>query len=103
MFKNLKKDFIVERHGKSFVLYAGLLDLAHQNGLKEVRTELVQVPTQDNHSVAICFATVVLESDGTTKTRKIYEDTVPHFASTYEIGKRSMNIQKCRNKSGFLL
>jgi hypothetical protein len=37
----MKKEFIVERQGKAFVLYAGLLDLAHQNGLKSIRTELV--------------------------------------------------------------
>ena len=60
----MKKEFIVERQGRAFVLYAGLLDLAHQQGLKSIRTELVQTPSEANNRVAICTATVVMEKDG---------------------------------------
>jgi hypothetical protein len=60
----MRKEFMVERQGRSFCLYAGLLDLAHQQGLKSIRTELVQVPAEGNRHVAICTATVVLERDG---------------------------------------
>ena len=42
----VKKEFIVEREGRSFVLYAGLLDLAHERGLKGITTTLVQVPSE---------------------------------------------------------
>ena len=77
----MKKDFIVERHGKSFVLYAGLLDLAHQNGLREIRTELVQTPTAENHQVAICLATVVIDTEGVLKTFTGIGDAAPENVS----------------------
>lgn len=60
----MRKEFIVERQGKSFCLYAGLLDLAHQQGLKSLTTDLVQIPSEANNRVAICTATVVMEHDG---------------------------------------
>jgi hypothetical protein len=57
----LKREFIVEREGRSFVLYAGLLDEAHQQGLKSIATQLVQVPSEDNGNTAICTAVVETE------------------------------------------
>ena len=57
----MKKEFIVERNGRSFVLYAGLLDEAHAQGLRSIATSLVQIPTEDNGRVAICQATVQTE------------------------------------------
>ncbi len=60
----MKREFIVERQGRSFVLYAGLLDLAHQQGLKSIRTELVQVPNEANGGIAICTAVVTMEKNG---------------------------------------
>jgi len=57
----MKKDFIVERSGKSFVLYAGLLDEAHAQGLKAITTNLLQVPNDENGHVAIVQASVETE------------------------------------------
>ena len=54
----MKKEFIVERNGKSFVLYAGLLDQAHERGLKAVTTTLVQIPSDLTGQMAIVHATV---------------------------------------------
>ncbi len=54
----VKREFIVERQGRSFVLYAGLLDLAHSQGLRAIRTRLVQVPADDNGQLAIVSAEV---------------------------------------------
>lgn len=52
----------IEKKGqkKEFVVYAGLLDLAHQKGLKALIIEVVQFPTKDNGNEAICKA--MLES-----------------------------------------
>jgi len=74
----MRKEFIVERQGKTFVLYAGLLDLAHQNGLKSIRTELVQVPSEANNRIAIVTATVVLEKEGVERTFTGIGDAAPN-------------------------
>ena len=73
----MKKEFIVERQGRSFVLYAGLLDMAHQQGLRSIRTELVQAPGDGNGKVAICSATVVLEMDGQERAFTGIGDAAP--------------------------
>jgi len=52
--------FIKDYRGKDFVVYSGLLDLAHQKGLCKVIVEILQFPTKDNGSEAICRA--ILES-----------------------------------------
>jgi hypothetical protein len=57
----LKAEFRVERQGKAFVLYAGVLDLAHQKGLRGITTTLVQAPSDLNGHVAIVHAIVSLE------------------------------------------
>lgn len=53
--------FLINRHGKDFVLYAGLLDQAHKEGLKSINTAVVQVPAPDNGMLAICKAEVITE------------------------------------------
>jgi hypothetical protein len=43
---------------KEVATYAGLLARAHEEGLKSIRTELIQVPTEANRMVAIAKAEV---------------------------------------------
>jgi hypothetical protein len=43
---------------KQFVLFAGLLALAHELGLEEIDTALVQVPAEENQRTAIVRAVV---------------------------------------------
>ncbi|MDD4356325.1 MAG: SWIM zinc finger domain-containing protein [Smithellaceae bacterium] len=54
----LDERFITRIKAKEFVLYSGLLDLAHQKGLRKIVVEPVQYPTKDNKLEAICKATV---------------------------------------------
>ena len=74
----MRKEFIVERQGKAFCLYAGLLDLAHQQGLKSVSTEIVQAPSEANNRIAICTASVVLERDGVERRFTGIGDAAPN-------------------------
>lgn len=46
---------------REVVTYAGLLNRAHQEGLKKVSTELIQSPSKANEMTAICMAEVVTE------------------------------------------
>ncbi len=57
----MKREFVKHLNGKDYVLYAGLLDEAHQQGLKGIETQLVQVPSSQNGQLAICLAKVTTE------------------------------------------
>ncbi|MGI8909048.1 MAG: hypothetical protein ACR2JR_00600 [Rubrobacteraceae bacterium] len=59
----MREEYMIERQGKRFVLYAGLLEEAHERGLRSIETELLQVPGQENGEVAIARA-VVRTEDG---------------------------------------
>ena len=61
----MKSEFLIQRNGKIFVLYAGLLDLAHERGLRDLRVELVQSPNATNSFVAIAKAIATVR-DGDT-------------------------------------
>jgi hypothetical protein len=57
----VRDEYMIERQGKRFVLYAGLLEEAHSRGLRSIETELLQVPSAENGDVAIVRAVVRME------------------------------------------
>ena len=59
----MREEYMIERQGKRFVLYAGLLEEAHSRGLRSIETDLLQVPDAGNGEVAIVKA-VVRTEDG---------------------------------------
>lgn len=59
----MKKEFLIEKQGKTFCLYVGLLDAAHDKGLVSIITSLIQIPHETNGRTAICSATVKLLDD----------------------------------------
>jgi hypothetical protein len=54
----MQREFIITRQGRDYVVYAGLLDAAHRDGLAAIRTTLIQAPTPANGFTAICQAEV---------------------------------------------
>jgi len=52
----LDERFIKTIEGRDFVLYSGLLDLAHQKGLLKIEVDPLQYPTKNNGYFAICKA-----------------------------------------------
>jgi hypothetical protein len=57
----MRDEYMIERQGKRFVLYAGLLEEAHARGLRSIDTELLQIPGVENGEVAIARAVVRTE------------------------------------------
>jgi hypothetical protein len=53
--------FVIEHRGKSYALYAGLLDAAHRLGLRSIEEEIVQAPDASHDAPAIVKATVEME------------------------------------------
>lgn len=82
--------FIVKLQGKDFVTYEGLLDLAHQKGLKSIEVVLIQIPTKENNMTAICMATAKTENEiytdigdaGPTSTNRMIAPHIIRMAST---------------------
>jgi hypothetical protein len=54
----LDESFIKQIDDKDFVIYAGLLDVAHQKHLINVDVEILQFPSDENKQTAICKARV---------------------------------------------
>lgn len=52
---------IVVIKGRQYVMYAGLLDLAHRSGLLDILTEVVQCPSDGNRWTAIMACRAVFE------------------------------------------
>jgi len=69
---------------KEVVTYAGLLNRAHQEGLKKVITKLIQRPTQANEMTAISMAEVetdkgVYRDFGDANPKNVTSKIVPHI------------------------
>ncbi|MNS10604.1 hypothetical protein D3C72_421220 [compost metagenome] len=90
--------FITQLSGREFVQYGGLLDEAHKQGLKEIRTAIVQVPTQANDFTAICTAEVVLERDGVRRVFTGVGDASPKNVNR-NIAAHILRMAETRSKA----
>jgi hypothetical protein len=70
--------YVIQREGKSYALYAGLLDLAPERGLLSIETVIVQLPTEANGNIAVVQATVRLsDAQGVLRSFQGIGDAAP--------------------------
>jgi hypothetical protein len=98
----MKREFLVERQGRSFVLYAGLLDEAHGQGLKSIRTQLVQIPNPENGNVAICTAEVTTDRGvycgvGDASPDNVSRTMLPHIIRMAETRAKARALRDAVN------
>lgn len=53
--------FIIKLNGKEFVKYEGLLNTAHEMGLRSIQVETIQLPNESNNMTCVCKA--IAEND----------------------------------------
>ncbi len=93
---------MIERQGKRFVLYAGLLEEAHSRGLRSVETELLQVPGAENGEVAIVKAVVRMEDGkfsgiGDASPQNVGRMIAPHLIRMAETRAKARALRDAIN------
>jgi hypothetical protein len=87
---------------KDVVTYQGLLSKAHDEGLKAIRTSLVQVPTDDNGRTAIAKAEVETEKGqfealGDASPMNVNSFIVPHLIRMAETRAKARALRDAVN------
>lgn len=93
---------MIERQGKRFVLYAGLLEEAHERGLRSIETELLQVPSAENGEVAIVRAVVRTEEGkytgiGDASPQNVGRMILPHIIRMAETRAKARALRDAIN------
>ncbi len=98
----MREEYMIERQGKRFVLYAGLLDEAHVRGLRSIETELLQVPSAENGEVAIARAVVRTEDGkfsgiGDASPQNVGRAIAPHIIRMAETRAKARALRDAIN------
>jgi hypothetical protein len=98
----MRDEYMIERQGKKFVLYAGLLEEAHSRGLRSIETELLQVPGSENGEVAIARAVVRTEDGkftgiGDASPANVGRAIVPHIIRMAETRAKARALRDAIN------
>src|ERR687884_1941 len=98
----MREEYMIERQGKRFVLYAGLLEEAHNRGLRSIETELVQVPTKENGEVAIVKAVIRTEEGkfggiGDASPQNVNRTIAPHLIRMAETRAKARALRDAIN------
>ena len=98
----MREEYMIERGGRRFVLYAGLLEEAHVRGLRSIETELLQVPKAENGEVAIARAVVRTEDGkfsgiGDASPGNVSRAIVPHIIRMAETRAKARALRDAIN------
>ncbi len=98
----MREEYMIERQGKRFVLYAGLLEEAHERGLRSIETELLQVPGTENGEVAIARAVVRTEDGkfsgiGDASPTNVNRQIAPHIIRMAETRAKARALRDAIN------
>jgi hypothetical protein len=98
----VREEYMIERQGKRFVLYAGLLEEAHSRGLRSIETELLQVPAGENGEVAIVRAVVRTEDGkftgiGDASPQNVNRTIAPHVIRMAETRAKARALRDAIN------
>jgi hypothetical protein len=102
----VRSEHMIERQGKSYVLFSGLLSEAHDKGLREIETDLLQIPSAENGNVAIVKARVTMQVEGELKTftgigdaspENVSRNIVPHIIRQAETRSKARALRDAIN------
>lgn len=100
---SISEEFFIERRGVRMILYAGVLQKAHEQGIASIDTELVQAPGPDNGRLAIVKATVEM-GDGTrwsglgdASPESTSSQMVPHLLRLAETRAKARALKDATN------
>ena len=87
---------------KDVVLYAGLLNQAHEEGLARVRTSILQIPTEENGRLAIIKAEVetskgLFEAIGDACPENVDDFLAPHLIRVAETRAKARALRDAVN------
>jgi hypothetical protein len=87
---------------KEVVTYAGVLALAHEDGLKAIRTKLVQIPAKENEQTAIVTAVVytnkgVFSGIGDANPANVNSRIRPHIIRMAETRAKARALKDSQN------
>ena len=98
----MREEYMIERQGRRFVLYAGLLEEGHTRGLRSIETELLQVPADENGEVAIVRAVVRTEDGkftgiGDASPENVNRTIAPHVIRMAETRAKARALRDAIN------